>query len=239
MPGRFQKELIEMKKSVLGMTVLAAVSLAMVTVWTTSVLAVDVSKGEFYTEEEYQKLGKKEREAYCNALANEQQTQKSMLAEGQSRLDKERAMVDDLKARLNKVTGELGPVEAEVARLENEIRELESLPTEWTVKSGENLYMISGYEVIYSDPTKWPRIYRANRGQIEDPNLIYIDQSLRIPRGLPTAHMVVEGEWLARIASYWEIYDDWREWPMIYEANKDKIKDPDIIWPGWELDIPR
>jgi nucleoid-associated protein YgaU len=53
------------------------------------------------------------------------------------------------------------------------------------------------------------------------------------------SHVVVEGEWLARISGYWEIYDDWRHWTKIYEANKDKINDPDLILPGWELDIPR
>ena len=28
------------------------------------------------------------------------------------------------------------------------------------------------------------------------------------------------------------------EWKEIYEANKDKIKDPDHIEPGWKLKIP-
>ena len=30
----------------------------------------------------------------------------------------------------------------------------------------------------------------------------------------------------------------WR-WKKIYEANKDRIKDPDLIYPGWLLKIPR
>ena len=49
-----------MKKSILGVMVLAAVSLAVMSLMVTSVLAADVSRGQFYTEEEYQKLGKKE-----------------------------------------------------------------------------------------------------------------------------------------------------------------------------------
>src|SRR4030043_32963 len=28
------------------------------------------------------------------------------------------------------------------------------------------------------------------------------------------------------------------EWPRIYEVNKDLIKDPDLIYPGWSLNIP-
>jgi nucleoid-associated protein YgaU len=238
-PDGFQGELIEMRKSVLGMFGLAAISLAVVSIMTVSAFAADVSKGQFYTEEEYQKLSKDEREAYCNSLASEATQQASMLKDAQARLDAERAKLDDLRAKLKKVDGELQPLEAELSMLEQEMRELESLPTEWTVRRGETLYKISGYDEIYSDPTKWPRIYRANRDKIEDPNLIYPDWILAIPRGWPTMHIVMEGEWLARIASYWEIYGDWREWTKIYEANRDKISDPDLILPGWELDVPR
>jgi len=238
MPGRFQKELIEMK-SRLGIVGLAAISLAFITLMASSVLAVDLSKGQFYTEEEYQKLSKKEREAYCASLAEEAKRQEQRLKEAESKLASERAKIDDLKAKLKKVDSQLNPLEAKVADLERQIKELEALPKEWTVKEGESLYKISGYTEIYSDPTKWPRIYRANRDKIEDPNLIYPGWVLRIPRGLPSTHVVVEGEWLAKIAGYWEIYDDWRQWTRIYEANKDKISDPDLIIPGWELKIPR
>jgi nucleoid-associated protein YgaU len=228
-----------MKKSILGVTVTAAISLAIVSVMAAGVLAADVSSGQFYTEEEYQKLGGKEREAYCASLAGEAERQASMLRDAETDLAAEQAKIDDLSATLGQVDGELGPIQADVARLEKEIAELEALPSEWTVQRGENLYKISGYEQIYSDPVKWPRIYRANRDLIEDPYLIYPDWVLQIPRDWPTVHTVIEGEWLAKISGYWEIYDDWRHWTRIHEANKDQITDPDFILPGWELNIPR
>jgi nucleoid-associated protein YgaU len=239
MPDGFHKESIDMKKSVLGMTLLAAVSLAIIPLAVTSVLAVDVSEGEFYTEEEYQDLSGDEAEAYCEALATEKERQERLLSEAQSKLDADKARLDDLGAQLSRVDGELQPLKSRVQALQAEIAELENLPKEWTVKKGESLYKISGYREIYSDPVKWPRIYRANRDKIQDPWLIYPGWLLKIPRGLPTSHMVVEGEYLGKIAGYWEIYDNWRHWTKIYEANKDKIRDPDIIWPGWELKIPR
>ena len=34
-------------------------------------------------------------------------------------------------------------------------------------------------------------------------------------------------------------YGDGNQWGRIYEANRDTIKDPDLIQPGWELNIPR
>jgi nucleoid-associated protein YgaU len=216
---------------------LAALSLVMTL--STSVFAADVSRGQFYTEEEYQKLSGDEREAYCNSLADEMNSQKDMLSDYQGQLEAEQRAVADLKAKIAKVDAELNPMKAEAARLQKEIDYYNSLPTQWTVKNGESLYRISGYEEIYADGTKWPRIYRANRDQIEDPNLIYVDQILAIPRGLPMKYTVVADDYLGKIAGYWEIYDDWRQWTRIYEANKDKISDPDLIHPDQVLDIPR
>jgi nucleoid-associated protein YgaU len=236
MPDGFQEELSKMKKSIL---VIAAVSLAILSILATSVLAVDVSRGQFYTEEEYQKLSGKEREVYCTSLAGEKEKQAALLGQATADLDGAKASAVDLRAQLKQVDAELDPIESEVSKLEREIAELEALPTEWTVKSGESLSKISGYEEIYSSPVLWPRIYRANRDKIEDPNLIFPGWLLAIPRGLPTMHMVMEGEFLGKISGYWEIYDDWRQWTKIYEANKDKISDPDLILPGWDLDIPR
>jgi len=43
---------------------------------------------------------------------------------------------------------------------------------------------------------------------------------------------------LWRIASYKKIYNDARLWPLIYSANQDKIKNPDLIFPGQILVIP-
>ncbi|CAN5901251.1 hypothetical protein BH20GEM1_BH20GEM1_01800 [soil metagenome] len=35
-----------------------------------------------------------------------------------------------------------------------------------------------------------------------------------------------------------EMYGDGNQWNRIYEANRDQIKDPDMIQPGWVLNIP-
>ncbi len=116
---------------------------------------------------------------------------------------------------------------------------LPKLPRTHTVVKGECLYVISGYSQIYNDPLKWPRIYRANKDKIKDPNLIYPGWVLDIPRGYPSTHTVVLGEYLSKIASYWEIYNDARQWPRIYRANQDQISDPDLIHPDQVLTIPR
>jgi nucleoid-associated protein YgaU len=47
---------------------------------------------------------------------------------------------------------------------------------------------------------------------------------------------VKSGESLSKIAK--RELGDASKWKAIYEANKDKIKDPDLIHPGQVLDIP-
>ncbi|MBN1326776.1 MAG: LysM peptidoglycan-binding domain-containing protein [Candidatus Cloacimonetes bacterium] len=109
----------------------------------------------------------------------------------------------------------------------------------YTVVKGDYLSKISGYSFIYNDWRKWPIIYRANRDKIKDPNLIYPDQVLKIPRGLPNDWKVYKGECLWRIASYPEVYNNAAKWPVIYRANKDQIKNPDLIYPNQIFEIPR
>jgi len=133
----------------------------------------------------------------------------------------------------------LPEMKAKIADLDRMMARIPKLPGTYTVVRGDCLFEISGYPKIYNDPVKWPRIYRANRDQIQDPDLIYPDQVFKIPRGHPGTHTVLPGEWLCKIAGYWEIYGDWKQWTKIYEANRDQIKDPDLIHPEQVLSIPR
>ena len=49
-------------------------------------------------------------------------------------------------------------------------------------------------------------------------------------------YVVKSGDSLSKIAK--EVLGDASRWPEIFEANKDKIKDPNMIHPGQELRIP-
>lgn len=52
-------------------------------------------------------------------------------------------------------------------------------------------------------------------------------------------YKVTKGETLWQIAGYEDIYGDPVKWQRIYEANKEIIKEPDLILPGQILYIPR
>ncbi len=49
-------------------------------------------------------------------------------------------------------------------------------------------------------------------------------------------YTVKSGDTLSKIAK--SKYGNAKLWKTIYEANKDRIKNPDLIQAGWELKIP-
>lgn len=49
-------------------------------------------------------------------------------------------------------------------------------------------------------------------------------------------YVVKKGDNLSKIAK--EVYGNAGRWKEIYKANKDQIKDPNLIRPGWKLRIP-
>lgn len=70
-----------------------------------------------------------------------------------------------------------------------------------------------------------------------EPPLEKVD--LDLAAGKPTTHRVVKGECLWYIAGYDHIYGNPLQWPIIYKANTDRIKNPDLIYPGQVFVIPR
>jgi nucleoid-associated protein YgaU len=53
------------------------------------------------------------------------------------------------------------------------------------------------------------------------------------------SYTVVRGDSLWGISAMSEIYGNPYQWPLIYKANRDKIKDADLIYPGQQFDIER
>jgi nucleoid-associated protein YgaU len=54
--------------------------------------------------------------------------------------------------------------------------------------------------------------------------------------GSEQSYTVVAGDSLSKIAK--RFYGDANKWPRIHEANRDQIKNPDLIHPGQKLRIP-
>jgi hypothetical protein len=52
----------------------------------------------------------------------------------------------------------------------------------YTVSKGDTLWDISGQSNVYGDNFQWPLIFKANRDQIEDPDIIEVGQDLAVSR---------------------------------------------------------
>jgi nucleoid-associated protein YgaU len=153
------------------------------------------------------------------------------------------ASIAELQAEIDALSAEKSLFDRDKQALMDEIAALEAeigkYPSEYTVVKGDCLWKISAKRYIYNNSCSWPRIYRANLDKIKDPDLIYPGWVLTIPHGIVTSYTVIPGDYLWKIAGFCWIYDNPREWPTIYKANTDKIKDPDLIYPNQVLSIPR
>ena len=65
------------------------------------------------------------------------------------------------------------------------------------------------------------------------------DTSAAMMSGGDDSYEVVGGDNLWNISGQDSIYANPYQWPMIYKANRDKIKDADLIYPGQVFDIER
>jgi len=158
------------------------------------------------------------------------------------------AQLAEAEAKIAELEAEVGALRLEVAELEASrdelISKLNELKEAWKicqygrykVIEDDWLSKIASMRKVYHEGSKWPMIYEANKDKIKNPNLIYPGWVLLIP--YLDNYSVIPGDCLWLIASYLSIYSDSKKWPEVYEANKDKIKDPDLIYPKQEFVIP-
>lgn len=76
----------------------------------------------------------------------------------------------------------------------------------------------------------------TNDKPIADFSDVQSGSSSTAPSANPTTYTVKSGDSLSKIAKH--VYGDADKWHAIYEANKDKIKNPDLIHPGEVLTLP-
>jgi nucleoid-associated protein YgaU len=76
----------------------------------------------------------------------------------------------------------------------------------------------------------------TNDKPIADFSDVQSGSSSTAPSANPTTYTVKSGDSLSKIAKH--LYGDADKWHAIYEANRDKIKNPDLIHPGEVLTLP-
>jgi predicted nucleic acid-binding Zn-ribbon protein len=142
-------------------------------------------------------------------------------------------------AKKNKIAA-IPEMASKIRRIESLISDLQIrdvISISYEVKKGDHLWGIASDETIYGDPYMWPRIYRSNSDKIQDPDLIYPQQNLSVPFGVSEGqYLVTGGDFLSKIAA--AVYNDASKWHQIYEANKNQIVEPSLIFPAQVLEVP-
>ncbi len=61
----------------------------------------------------------------------------------------------------------------------------------------------------------------------------------KLPKSIYDTYTVVRGDYLWKISKKPDIYGDPYQWMKIYTYNREMIKNPDLIYPDWNLKIVR
>jgi LysM repeat protein len=104
------------------------------------------------------------------------------------------------------------------------------------VEAGDTLAAIARAHDIDS----WRTIHEANEHKLDDPNLIFPGQELRLSGDAPAeatpaadgTHTVQAGDTLASIARA-----NGLDWRTVYELNADQLSRPSLIFPGQALQL--
>jgi len=202
-------------------------------------------------DEIYSALGssRAEDEAYRKQIAQLRSDVSSFLSLSPEEIYRRKDELKGFKDRLAEMKANnlalLSENEAALNSVESLIMQAEekgkpAVPDTYTVLRGDYLWRIAQKPDIYNDPYAWMRIYTSNTDLIKDPDLIYPQQTFRIPRDVgPNQHLVVRGEFLSKIAGYANVYGSPFKWSSLYEANKNFIEDPNLIYPHQVLSVPR
>lgn len=152
--------------------------------------------------------------------------------------------VGDLKKCNDDIYSMIGASEADVnsfrerlGRLEGKVREMQRLNDDQLadrqaeVKALEEELNGLRRERVAALPEFYDRIIALAR----DIKGLYREKKIK---GYTVGTWAENRDCLWNISGRAEIYGDPFQWPKIWQANTDQIKNPDIIQPGWVLTIP-
>jgi len=131
-------------------------------------------------------------------------------------------------------------VPAEPPAPSTEYASSESAPAEsYTLQSGDTLMKIA-FET-YADLYRWKEIYEANRDVIKDPSHLEVGVAIKLVQPASSIsierngekYLIKNGDTLGSISE--DVYKTKTKWRVLYENNRQLIKDPNKIFAGFFL----
>jgi len=147
---------------------------------------VEVGEGDYYSEDEFDALSRRQKSNYCDALNAELDAAQNEHQQMQQEIQDAKDTIQALRKAVVPIEQEVLALESRIRTLNDQIEEVRALPGEWTIKDGDTLTLIAMKANIYNDIEKWTKIFEANHDKIDDPYYIFPDTVLVIPRDWPT-----------------------------------------------------
>jgi len=153
--------------------------------------------------------------------------------------------MDFVKGAGTALFGEAEPDQERSAKLENHVRMLDIPVERLKIDVVGETATVSGQAASLADRDKVKLVVGNTAGisKVED-KMTVAPPAGKTPAEAPPEpeaeadfYTVKAGDSLSRIAK--ELYGDAMKYPVIFEANKPMLKDPDKIHPGQVLRIPR
>lgn len=120
--------------------------------------------------------------------------------------------------------------ESEIAAFRKQVSDLSN---KINTRSGSKEDLIAQLEALkQNDNSALPEFFDKVHNQLQRA----LDSWVEAPKEV--MYTVVKGDHLWGIARKKEHYGNGFAWPVIYKANRDKIKNPDLIFPKQEFQIP-
>lgn len=137
--------------------------------------------------------------------------------------DEMKKMCSDLETRI----AEQAKLSDEALSKKEKLAELEALKNEVNNLKKDKRYALPGiYEKVNDLSSRCDQL--ISRGKNYTP-----------PKPRHDSYSVVLGDYLWRISGKKDVYSDPFQWMKIYSANRDQIRNPDLIYPAQTFVIPR
>ena len=136
------------------------------------------------------------------------------------------------EAAADAATAKLRREEAAASKLEETVCDLQLQVEDLDIKILDDMATITG--MAYDQATKEKVVLVVGNSN----GIATVDDQMTVEHTEPEAqfHTVVKGDTLGKIAKTY--YGNAMKYPVIFEANKPMLKDPDLIYPGQVLRIP-
>lgn len=219
----------------------------------TLILAASFAAGSVLTAQEEVKMKKEDWTNEMNNLGGQQnnlQYQIDSLNKSITGLKDEGSQLDKETEQLwNEIYAAIGTDKAGVDEMKKKLSDLEMRINDYAKESDEALSKkVAELEALKGevDANKNDKRYALSEifNKVNDlsnrcEQLIQRGKNYRPPKPAHDTYVVVSGDYLWRISGKRDIYADPFQWMKIYSANRDQIRNPDLIFPRQSFIIPR